>query len=314
MSETRYRALNGVRFMGPTEQAWLTSTDPAWMLRTRLGENSIIGNIQGWQEPTDRELRLVAQAAACAVMYIGWKGWQTWADRSSSVGEMSSDLAARWWCGIAGTIPVRYSNTDENQIISHIIREVMGNPFRPLDWHHCPQNVKTVKHGGVLNIDPSLRTKEVLEVVELLYQTRENNQLDSSLLLVLADELEAAGCPVEALGHQGVKRTINTDKQGRCRACAGTGLVPREKRTQRNIWYPCLECRANQSPGLVEHLRGKEKCSRCYGEGSEYETGAGFEYEITCKKCKGSKVESPNHVYGCWVVEFLRNGDKEWKL
>ncbi len=268
----------------PSEEIWLKSSDPAWMLRMRLGEHTMsvsAHSIQGWSGPTGRELRLFAQA--CAYKHVGpnfYKkkgGWVDWADRKSGEKEFTTLDSARWWCGIkVAQYDCLGVNTQTQEEFCSVMRDIMGNPFKPIEWNDCPENNKTVKHGGVLCVDHSIRTSGVLDVIEILYKTRENNRLDPGLLMALADELEDAGCPVESLGHQGTKRMITKDRKNRCAGCAGTGLVTRSSKFQRNIWHPCLLCRANQSPGFIEHLRSGQE-----------------------------------HVYVCWLVEFLRNGDNE---
>jgi hypothetical protein len=68
---------------------------------------------------------------------------------------------------------------DERQAQAALVREVFGNPFRPV------------------SLDPAWRTPAVLQLAQALYDDRAFDQLP-----ILADALEEAGCSSrEVLDH-----------------------------------------------------------------------------------------------------------------
>jgi hypothetical protein len=72
------------------------------------------------------------------------------------------------------------------RVVSHIAREVFGNPFRPVA------------------ISPGRQTAQVVALAQAAYDQRElpADTLDAARLAVLADALEEAGCADDdLLGH-----------------------------------------------------------------------------------------------------------------
>jgi hypothetical protein len=265
------------------EKAWLTcKDDPQHMLRFRLGEltMSMPKNwIATWAPPSDRQLRLFAQACAYShpgtLFYPNMGGWANWADdgkRLMAHGNQkfaSSVDAARWWVGtgIHLQVPPLPLDAEQKEKTCHWIRECFGNPFCPpsqwwddttFDEPRYPKD-KVVDYSlpsSFLWYHTYLLTYNVLGQLDFVYLSRENNLLERQELLYLADLLEEAGCEY-------------VYSQEACPACLGLSYFDK--------FDTCPHCQGKKhlDYGVLGHLR------------------------------------SPGpHPYGCWAVEWLLQGKK----
>jgi hypothetical protein len=215
-----------------TEQEWLTSTDPAAMLRRITEHTDMLVSLEPLQRRvTDRQLRLFAVACCRSC-------WHLLTDpRSRRAVEVSERFAdgeateeeryAAWtaaspadkreprrhlWdamraCHIdapgaaSGNAAILDQDTDESlRTRSTLLREVIGNPFRPV------------------TVDPTWITPLVRSLAEAAYrEPSEDGLLDPDRLAVLADALQDAGCDNEELLR-------HLRSQERCWICEGTGF------------------------------------------------------------------------------------------
>lgn len=100
--------------------------------------------------------------------------------------EVTNRRAARAAALAAGSIPaVRASVPDLESIwgVSNLIREVFGNPFRPVGFA------------------PTWRSADVMTLAHAAYETRSlpSGRLERDRLRILADALEDAGCTEAAI-------------------------------------------------------------------------------------------------------------------
>ena len=65
-----------------------------------------------------------------------------------------------------------------------------------------------------------------------------------------------------------------------------------------------LEEAGCQVPEVIDHLRGREKCPWCEGEGST-RLMPGIMGRKKCPHCTGAGFRPAKHVRGCWVLQLL---------
>jgi hypothetical protein len=193
-----------------TEEEWLACTDPTPMLEY----------VSMWGKASDRKLRLFA--AGCSRRL--WEGFAQ--DQYGTALELSEQLTngqasekdrdqawqavppplgfcyylscavviagheeARLRESIAGSNQVnlaRHVYPEESRRQSALIRDIFGNPFRPV------------------LLDPAWLTPTVTDLATVAYNERAlpSGELDTALLAVLADALEEVGCTdSDILGH-----------------------------------------------------------------------------------------------------------------
>lgn len=244
-----------------TEQEWLTSTDPAAMLRAitvPVCEPCPHGSLTGGNQadnpmqPSDRKLRLFVHAC---VLHTAPKGHprnshDSWIEKGladPSLKDTGAEQADIW----TKDVPAMFLKPRAD-----LLRQIVGNPWRPV------------------TLDPAHRTPLVLSLAEAAYEERareeecprcfgargrsvhphrgvtwfeacpqckgagkvtiDDGTLDPFRLGLLADALEDAGCPemmacVRCDGRGG-RMLQATDRvrsaPGDCRPCANTGRVP----------------------------------------------------------------------------------------
>ncbi len=151
-----------------TEAVWLSSTDPAAMLDYLLRRNQNTGTVAGERmgnRVSDRKLRLLALAC--------WSHNREW--RVS--GEMP-----------AGAEAVSAFDQVEPHRAAALLRDIAGNPFRPVTWTGEQRHAWTC------------RAHDVLRLARAAYDQRQpDDTLDSMRLLILRDALLDADCPEESL-------------------------------------------------------------------------------------------------------------------
>ena len=164
-----------------TKVEWLASEDPAAMLRF----------LQGFNEPqsktftgrlsccTDRKLNLFISAC-------------------SGVDDVVEDAplgVAMAWVQDEGSVP-------EKQIArAALLREIFGNPFRPLTWERVSvasdeDSLGNTTRETMPGINPTWLTSTVVSLARHIYDTR-----DFAAMLFLADSLEDGGCTDQDVLH-----------------------------------------------------------------------------------------------------------------
>ncbi len=191
-----------------TEQEWLACTDPQKMLEY-LGDKAserklrllavaccrrVWGQLTGprFREAVERSERFAdgqdeaKELAALAAPLL--KSWRMPADRAAGV-TASVELNARvaWEATrVASWAAPRHSRADEQLAQALLVREVFGDPFRPV------------------SLDVLWLTPTVQGLGRAAYDDRRlpAGLLDATRLAVLADALEEAGCTnADLLGH-----------------------------------------------------------------------------------------------------------------
>lgn len=177
-----------------TEQEWLTSNDPVVMLKAF---NFTKDSIQGKLNPlSDRQLRLFA-AECVRIAYDG--------EVKTKPEEPPGNWTPAYW---ATTWASRYGPNElpEQQTKSALLRDIIGNPWRPVNWK-C---VSCDGTGGKLYYEPGLLvswcnacdgrgtvpwlTPAVQRFAQAIYDDRDFDRLP-----ILADMLEEAGCMEAAI-------------------------------------------------------------------------------------------------------------------
>jgi hypothetical protein len=207
-----HEAAAGGRTRAMTEHDWLTSEDPARMLEYLLAMNSAVGVGESpYPVPrtSDRKLRLW-----CAACYssrppdtspgrVVWS-WVKWADDPSHNPSMTVSEAVRLWVVPDGRDP-------SQGVKAALLRDVVGNPFRPAYWPDDPKRHANPRYSGEAPLPHpkdgphvvfrrAWRTPTVLSLARGAYDERlSDGTLDPLRLAVLADALEEAGCDSEEL-------------------------------------------------------------------------------------------------------------------
>lgn len=277
------------------EQTWLTSNDPAAMLRLveqTSDEGSVIAIPRRPSfKVSDRKLRLFI----AAVERMWWGGNETNVDLISiklmEKAAESESFAREGLSKIFFSYTLTHSPAvDALECVrihnskgdpprwANLLRDIFGNPFRPVElptvkcavclgrggWED-PEEGQFVSHNacngkGELPC-PWLTWNHgtIPRMAEVIYRDRRFEDMP-----ILADVLEEAGC-------------------------------------------------ANED--ILMHCRGMENvCNRCDGDGKAHGSDRPFEWSadpdyMKCPVCKGSgkgwrKTDAP-HVRGCWVLDLL---------
>lgn len=171
-----------------TESDWLTSTDPQRLLGFVTGYGQ--GNVwveTGRPKASDRQLRLWVEA--CRACMRPGAAWANRLDTEAELQRALYDLCHRASSAYQAECPM--------SIRAAILRDIFGNPFRPvtLCTTDCPDPTEGY-HGPGCPITPT-----VLSLAQAAYAERDERtgQLDPLRLAVLADALEEAGCTEQAL-------------------------------------------------------------------------------------------------------------------
>lgn len=171
-----------------TEQEWLTSEDPAAMLR-RFDADSPHPRRK---PPSDRKLHLFADACRqlgyCVHRYD---------DPAEDAGHM------------AGCV-MHEDNLRHAPAVAALLRDVAGNPFRRVclcgagaPQADCPRAAR-------------LRTPDVLRLAAACAECLPGGTLDPARLGILADALEEAGCVAQGCIHCGGGAYVNLNPPCSC--------------------------------------------------------------------------------------------------
>lgn len=229
-----------------TEQEWLSGEDPARMLGLFFAPNVLTA-----PKPSDRKLRLLA-AACCRA--VGWSGevidaGERWAETGVPPDELPPNIkfggqtwlyypgaadAAREWA-TRSSVPTRATR-------AAILRDIIGNPFRPVTLPTRREVIGVVADGDnsggdfyppgsvITRVLPCpWRTPQVMDLAAAAYEHRIDGALDPFRLALLADALEEAGCTQKCITR------YSDDSQwwcqdgawndGECSRCGGVGYV-----------------------------------------------------------------------------------------
>ena len=311
-----------------TEQEWLTSTDPQAMLQSLARKNEGSGGSSGGFDQSSRlnrrKLRLFACATArllenssphpemtavieaCEQIADGQPSYWGLADKGLRGARKSIDSVYGWvWActcenieyGLRDTIHQARGNSGSfyrQEEVAALLREVFGNPFKPVILVMTKAEDWASKHG---HFSPEWITPQVLDLTQAAYDAQE--------------------CECEACEGTGLE--LFWSKGPKCPICEGTKRVKKGllDKSRFAILADALEDAGCNNETVLLHLRGQDPCSRCSGEGrvqtppSMAATEAGYMQvstggvSVRCHYCLGKGVLSSQHVRGCWALDLL---------
>lgn len=311
-----------------TESEWLTSDDPAAMLRF-LGSDKWIAEPPHLDRQTgrvallvtDRKLRLFACACARLMGYVHTEAAlcnaEIWAETGEEQyePEAASRLEGFHWCYF-GAMEAASRWASARSIVPTATRATLlrciFSPFRSVTYP-CPvckgsgsKRVGSNLSGPIYwqcrscrgrrsipGINPKHLTTTVLTVARGIYERRAWGETG-----VLADALTEAGCDDEdILRHL-------TGWQ-RCPACLGAG----KRHPMNDQKYALWNCSAFND-GCDNSGWVRPRCSACGGRG-EFSGGAPLKppeqqpIRIRCPTCNGTKVAPVVFCRGDWVLDLI---------
>jgi hypothetical protein len=283
------------------------------------------GDKNPWSIPCDRRkvrLWLAAMFAGSSHLY-GLKGIDEWRNglQSDYEGDTSflHDTACKWCSSGYDELgdPPMSARAD-------MLRCVFGNPYRLPPFQakyvqNCPPHCLVGGQGHVSTVEtqcggcriPWRRTipwlnDDVVSLARAAYDDRgTDGRLDNARLLVLADALEEAGCPVsypcEACKGTGwlilagrVEPASPYSRSARCHACDGTGKAPHpfllHLRATVDERKKC-PCGGDYQPLKKDRLPLLSFCMVCHQDGPFWASLL-------------TQLPHP-HVRGCWVVDHV---------
>lgn len=296
-----------------TEAEWLSSTDPAAMVRFVLPHHRsdpVGGQFPSSQfEASDRKLRLFA-VACCRQVWDQLTDHRSrnavevaerYADGLVTAREMEDihreiheipvtpimDMVRRsTWFSPPSTDRLTEAMLVDDAIQAAILRDIFGNPFRP----YCPAEMKyerALKEYRVFDLD--CLTQNVVSLAQAAYDERlPNGTLDPARLLLLADALEEAGCTDEALlmHCRGKERCFQGVRTGEpCSSSIDGGLV-------------CAFCHGTgwQRPRTVEEvMEARKHVGGCCNRHAD---------NMACD-CLEEAKRGVLHVRGCWALDLI---------
>jgi hypothetical protein len=242
-----------------TEQEWVACTDPGPMLAWLTGApgsgpQNATGVLAPTAPPSGRKLRLFA----CACIRLGlrhevYRHRVGAVLRSTGAAEAAVDGGPRHT--ILGRDPALAARTEMEIVLAlhsglggplaGLLRDVVGNPFRPVavvaggfvHWRVGP---------GAVSVSPPWLTPAVRGIARRAYDLR-----DWEALPVLADALQEAGCEDEDV-------LMHCRGKGRCPGCLGKGGCCNLK-DEPGVWGEMHRCALCAGTGWVDagpHVRG----------------------------------------------------------
>ena len=263
-----------------TEQEWLATSDPRAMVEAvRDNAPPEVAARRGWAwNPSDRKLRLFA----CTCARHGWHQLhdvrsrrgveiaERFADGEATpeelAGARSKASSARAWrskpkhypqwlahvCTAISTdsiLAVFHRQMEMPHLVppqtqAHLLRDIVGNPFRPVTLAACNCGSCVAPgrqhHNGPCAVR-RLRTPTVVSLAQAAYEDRDEatGHLDPLRLAILADALEEAGC----------KREL-------CQECGGSRRIWVDYPPVEPHWNGCHDCDCGLDPqSFLGHLR-----------------------------------------------------------
>lgn len=258
-----------------TEQEWLSSDDPGWMLAwARWPRGPFLGASTGDPrrpnvETSDRKLRLFA--CACYQLYKPSRPIENWDETGNPFGLSDLAWAKRW---AEGTTEKELPRS----LRAYILRCLFGNPFRDFSRYrqHDSSSAGRHYHRWV-----SHNNGLVHAIAEGIYRDRD---FSPTALGELWDALEDAGCD-----NEDIRRHL-----------AGRERCPclRDSQSVGDPLHSCVLCN-----GTGWCLAAT--CPACWGKGSYYERTRLPEMTTICSTCHGTGRVAGEHVRGCWVIDLL---------
>ncbi len=274
-----------------TEREWLTSTDPAAMLRWRLDyQRQHLQHGVYLPAVSDRKLRLFAEDVECVWQ---WRRVQTFDGKQYTYTVPPGGAAHATEC-------VRVHNlADDRFWIAAMLREVFGNPFRPVTLpvrQKCADGATCPQHGC------HWLTPTVVSLAQAAYQER------------------GGRCPGGCRVLHGPRKEANV-------------YVLYEHAGPDSAWVVCPTCHGTGRTGDGHLDRGRlavlsdaleeagcpdgEQCGLCEGDGKvrPWRYPQSFHVVGACEGCHGTgrvphpllaHLRSPGpHVRGCWAVDLV---------
>jgi ribosomal protein L37E len=274
-----------------TEQEWLASTDPSAMLTHLLGEEGEPGaevrRVTGTR-PSDRKLRLYACVCSrVGVRHEVYRGRGVAVLRSTEAAEAAVDGGPRHT--ILDRDPALAARTEMEIVLAlhsglggplaGVLRDVVGNPFRPLDGSRPVRDERvcekcghrSARHPGKCAACGSdhVRKWRVRDTWGWLTPAvrgiarRAYDLHDWEALPVLADALQEAGCDDEDV-------LMHCRGKGRCPDCLGKGGCCSLK-DEPGVWGEMHRCALCAGSGWVDagplHVRGCHVLDLVLGRG-----------------------------------------------
>lgn len=275
-----------------TEDQWLSSTDPAAILKWLTGDAVYEGRVAHLTRAQgERKLRLFVEECR--------RRW--WPEASR--GPKAED-ALRW---VVGDIDYAMPHPRQPEVQAHLLREIFGNPFRPvtlpLTEEECPEccGRGTVFHDllyGDYTREPCDRCGGLGMVAGSC------PWLTSDVLAIARCIREGKECP-ECRGKGRVGKGWKFDAYGgspvfieKCPSCHGTGRV--DAWGDMPILGDALETAGCTNEEILAHCRGKE---RCIVSAPSAMSAKALEYG-----CAEEEIWTPlrvPHVAGCWVIDLV---------
>lgn len=276
-----------------TEAQWLASSDPRAMLRYLFPPDDATLGLAKRFRPSDRKLLLFCYAWRWAAGMVAKNGEEREDGLPQTVKEVHGSAVA-WAKSLVRTGGIRLTSYPAASTTAALLREVVGNPFRPVTLPEGPLCFSCamlgMAVGGCYGCDRLRRqacpylTPDVLAIANRAYGDRlPDGSLDPATCRVLSDALEEAGCAEK------------------CPACT----EPEE------LWY-CKRCKKVRPRGELATRFGLLECGTCL-----YEAYVGLlePFRPPCATCKGSghvpsplleHLRSPGpHYRGCWAVDLI---------
>jgi hypothetical protein len=269
------------------EAEWLGSENPDRMLR-EITESFPAHRRQMTPYATDRKLRLFS--CACLGMSRGWD-WEHLpevyeiAETGQPTPRFCSALEqAQSWCAGHPEPPTAIQK-------ANLLREVFGNPFRPVRREGFRLVYDRLPPGQNLGSWLTWNNNTVPRIAQSIYENQEWDNLS-----VLADALEEAGYVPEETKEIAVTVLVYPDSpHGWAVAVSAPELMPRSPRKE--------YCR-----GRDEAITRGEEQFKVVWEGhtkGRGRWGTGKMVIPTPDPLLGHLRDSGVHVRGCWVVDLI---------
>lgn len=273
-----------------TEAEWLASKNPASMLiHLGMGVPPVVSafHLNSSQNVSERQLR--AWVEACRLSEN--RSDREWGNYDLDGGNL--EWALRVW----GECNQSVRPVNPLPARAAILRDIVGNPFRLIE---IETNTRCVRCGSKYlkaeyticldcggyggEVGPSWLTPTVLSLAKAAYDNR-----DFSILPVLADALEDAGCQqAELLLH------LRTEEDIPCSRCFGYKDDPESLMPGEPGYHP------ERDPASGRHEGGWTNCKTCNSGGNKHAVRPG-----TVRV----PLQGP-HVRGCWAIDLILG--KDW--
>lgn len=152
---------------------------------------------------------------------------------------------------------------------AHLLREIVGNPFRPYRWTNKEQSWQS-------NLSSSGKPRR-------MYWYLPRKWLTTTVVNIARAIRDGEVCEICNKGH--IANWI------RCDFCHGTGHLP-PRFDDMPILADALEEAGCEEEDLLRHLRGEKRCGKC-----------------PCDCGVGWRLLRGEHVQDCWVLRLLCRGE-----